>query len=165
MASLNHQIEVYRKELEKGIIPTTYRALLSYAKELKNYLEEKYPSYSLSSSIYQGQMDLTYFTFTPPELTERKLKIALAFMHETIQWEIWLVGVNKRMQVAYARLFRQQGWLFSPLNPVEKTVGSITEMILVEHPDYDNLESLTRTIEERTLQFIGEVQLFLANKR
>jgi len=162
--SLNQQIETYRKELERGTISKAYRALLSFAQELKTHLGQKYPSYTLSSSIYQGQMDLTYFTFTPPDLSERKLKIALAFIHEPIRWEIWLVGVNQKVQVAYAELFRKQGWLFSPLSPVEKTVSSITEKTLVAHPGYDNQESLTRSIEEGALQFIGEVQSFLADE-
>jgi len=164
MESLNQQIETYRKELEKGTIIQAYRGLLSFAKELKTHLEQKYPSYSFSAGMYQGQMDITYFTFTPPDLSERKLKIALAFIHETIRWEIWLVGVNQKVQVAYAQLFREQLWLFSPLKPVEKTVGSITEMTLVEHPDYENQESLIRSIEEGALQFIAEVQHFLAAK-
>ena len=109
-------------------------------------------------------MDLTYFTCTPPELIKRKLKIALAFMHESSQWEIWLVGVNQKEQRAYSELFREQGWHVSPLSPVEKTVGSITEKVLVEHPDYDNLELLTQEIETSALQFIGKVQSFLADK-
>lgn len=116
MESLSQQIASYRKELEKGTIAKAYRSLLSYVKDVKAYLQQKYPSYTFSSGIYQGQMDLTYFTFTPPDLVAKKLKVALAFMHESIRWEIWLVGFNQKMQVTYAEFFREHAWLLSPLS-------------------------------------------------
>ncbi len=164
METLNQQIALYKQELKRGAIPKAYRSLLSYAKELKTYLEKNYPAYTFSSGIYQGQMDLTYFTCTPPELSKRKLKIALAFMHESIQWEIWLVGVNQKVQRTYSELFKNHGWNLSPLSPVGETVGSITEKTLVESPDYDNQEALTLSIEEGALQFIEEVKSFLRDK-
>lgn len=91
MNSLKKQIEAYRKEMKRESIPNTYRTLLSYVRVLKNHLARHYPSYTLSSGIYQGEMDITYFTFTPPTLKEKKLKIALVFVHETIRWELWLL--------------------------------------------------------------------------
>ncbi len=165
METLNQQIEIYKQELKRGAIPNAYRGLLSYAKGLKTHLETNYPSFTFSSGINQGQMDLTYFTCTPPELIKRNLKIAVAFLHESIQWEIWLVGANQKVQRTYSELFREHGWNLSPLSPVEETVGSITEKTLVETPDYDDQQALTLSIEKSTLQFIGEVQDFLTNRQ
>jgi hypothetical protein len=45
--------------------------------------------------------------------------------------------------------------------PNKEGVDSIVEHILVENPDFSNLDTLTKQIEEGTLKFISEIEKFL----
>ena len=98
MASFQEHMNEYRKQLKKGAIKEAYRGLMEYFMGLKSYFKNKYPDYYVSGSIYQGYMDMTYFSFFPESLKRRKLKIAIVFIHDTCTFEVWLAGYNKKVQ-------------------------------------------------------------------
>ncbi|BDZ71906.1 DUF7000 family protein [Methanobacterium petrolearium] len=90
-------MQEYKNQLENGNIQEAYRGLMGYIRDLRIYFKNKYHEYSVSG-IYQGYMDMTYFSFTPESLMHRKLKIAIVFIHETFRFEVWLAGSNKKVQ-------------------------------------------------------------------
>ena len=67
---------------------------MTFISGLKTDLEKNYPNYVVSS-LYLGYMDMTYFAFRPSDLKNKKLKIALVFLHEQGRFEAWLGGSNK----------------------------------------------------------------------
>jgi len=73
MESLHEYINEYRKQLKKGAIQVAYKGLIEYIMGLKTHLRNKYPKHFVSGSIYQGYMDMTYFSFFPESLKHRKL--------------------------------------------------------------------------------------------
>ena len=162
MESFNKYISEYKKQIEKGDIVKAYRGLMCYIMDLRNYLSNRYTDYSVSGSLYFGYMDMTYFSFTPVDLRERKLKVALVFIHDKIRWEIWLAGNNKQIQANYSRLFQERGWNKYPISPSGKGVDSIIEYVLVDKPDFDDLDTLTAKIEAGALKFTRDIQNFLA---
>lgn len=163
MESLGRCIAEYKKQMEKGDIAKAYQGIMGYIMDLRAYLYDKYPEFSVPGNIYFGYMDMTYFSFTPAELKKRKLKIALVFVHGKFRWEIWLSGVNRQVQAEYARLFREQGWTQYPVSPAGKGVDSIIECTLAEEPNFDDPNALTAAIESGALRFIGDIQKFLAD--
>ena len=64
MGSFNEYMYEYRKQLEKGCIQEAYGGLMGYIMDLRIYFKNKYPQYFVSG-IYQGYMDMTYFSFSP----------------------------------------------------------------------------------------------------
>ena len=96
----------YKKQLEKGAIIEAYRGLMEYFNSLRLYFKKKYPDDSVSSSVYYGYMDMTYFSFFRKSLKHRKLKIAIVFLHEEFRFEVWLSATNKDAQRKYIKLFR-----------------------------------------------------------
>ena len=94
MASFKGSMSEYKKQIEKGAIQTAYKGLMEYLMGLKTYLKSRHPKFYVSSNIYFGYMDMTCFSFTPKSIKDRKLKIAIVFIHETFDFEIWLGGVN-----------------------------------------------------------------------
>jgi hypothetical protein len=64
----------YKKQLEKGTIQRAYQGLMDYIRWLRLHFENKYPDYSVSGSIYQGHMDMTYFAFFPQSLKLKKIE-------------------------------------------------------------------------------------------
>jgi hypothetical protein len=132
-------------------------------RSLRLHFKTKYPDYFVSGDIYQGYMDMTYFSFFPQSLKRRKLKIAIVFVHDTCRFEVWLGGYNKQIQAEYWKFVKESDWNTYRVPSSIKGIDSIVEYILVDSPDFSNLDTLTNQIEKGTLQFIKDVEEFLSN--
>jgi hypothetical protein len=107
-------------------------------------------------------MDMTYFSFFPESLKLRRLKVGIVFVHCKFRFEVWLFGYNKGVQARYWKLFRESGWNKYRIPSTIEGVDSIIEVILVENPDFGDLDILTKQIERGTLKFIEDVERFLS---
>ena len=134
MESLPDFINEYRKQLEKGAIQRAYQGLMKYIMDLRTQFSKKFPDFA-PGNIYRGYMDMTYFPIFPKSLKSRKLKIALVFIHETIRFEVWLVGYNKQIQTKYWKLFKETDCNRYCIPATVKGVDSIVEYTLVDNPD------------------------------
>jgi hypothetical protein len=162
LGSFHENMIEYRKQLDKGTIKEAYRELISFIMELRSYFEKKYPDYFVSGSVYYGYMDMTYFSFFPNSLKLRKLKVAIVFVHDTFRFEVWLAGYNKQVQTKSWKLFQERNWNKYRIPPTTKGVDSIIEYTLVDNPDFNDLDILTKQIENRTLKFIKDIENFLS---
>jgi len=161
MKPFHEYMKEYRKQMEKGNIKEAYRGLMEYIMELRTYFNKKYPDYFVSRSIYQGYMDMTYFSFIPESLKSKKLRIAIVFCYDTFRFEVWLAGYNKQIQIKYWKLFKESDWNKYRIPSTTKGVDSIVEFTVVENPDFRDLDTLTKQIERGTLKFIKDVEDFL----
>jgi hypothetical protein len=161
MESFDMYLNEYRKQLEKGAIQAAYQGLMEYIMGLRTHFKNKYPEYAVSGSIYYGYMDMTCFSIFPKSLKERQLKIALVFLHEAFRFEVWLSGKNKQVLTKYWKLFKESEWNKYKIVTPAKGVDSIVEYILVDNPDFSDLDALTKRIEQGTLKFIQDVERFL----
>jgi hypothetical protein len=59
-------------------------------------------------------------------------------------------------------MIKDSNWNTYHLAPPGKGVDSIVEYILVDNPDFADLEVLTQQIEKGTLKFIQDVESFLS---
>jgi DNA gyrase inhibitor GyrI/AraC-like DNA-binding protein len=152
----------YKRQIEIGDIPKAYQGLLAYMRGLRNYFIRNYPVGFIAGSLYSGEMTISYFPFTPVVLKEKKLKIAIVFNHQNLQFEIWLAGQNRQIQKKYWEIFNHSDWdkYHIPSSPNEGF--SIVDHILVEHPNFDDLEALTDQIETKAMEFIVEIQRLLS---
>ena len=161
MDSFNQYMEEYKKEMKKGTIRNAYKGLMEYIMDLRTHFKNNYPDYFVSG-LYYGYMDMTYFSFSPESLKDRKLKIAIVFIHEKARFEIWLSGQNKEIQRKYWKLFKEGKWEKYNVVPTIEGIDSIVEHILVPNPDFSDLEDLTKQIENETLMFIKDVEKYLS---
>jgi len=164
MESFHEYMNEYRKQLEKGAIQKAYKGLMEYIMDLRTHFQNKYPDYSVSGSIYQGYMDMTFFALSPKSFKDRHLKVAMVFLHETFRFEAWLTGYNKQVQSKYWKLFKESGWNKYRIVSPAKGVDSIIEHVLADNPDFSDLDALTKQIETGTLKFIKDVESFLSKK-
>jgi len=162
MGSFHESMDEYRRQLEKGEIQKAYKGLMEYILDLKTHFQKKYPDHTVSSTIYFGYMDMTYFSFFPGSLKDRRLKVAIVFLHEQFRFEVWLAGYNKQVQTRYWKLFKENNWNKYHLVPTPQGVDSILEDILVDDPDFSDPQALTRQIERGSLKFIRDVEGFLS---
>lgn len=162
METFHESMQEYKKQLMKGAIQEAYRGLMAYIMDLRTSFKNKYPEYFVSGSIYYGYMDMTYFSFIPESLKHRNLKIAIVFVHESFRFEVWLAGYNKTVQTEYWKLFKESDWDKYRLVSTTKGADAIIEHILVDDPDFSDLDALTGQIERETLMFISDVEAFLS---
>lgn len=154
MPSLNQYVKEYKKQLDKGDIKYAYQGLMQYMMNLRTQFQEQYPNHFVSSSIYQGQMNFTFFQFTPKALKDKKLKTIILLDHEKMSFEAWLCGVNKKVQREYWNIFKQVNWDKYHVPEDIKRIDSIIEYTLVKEPNFDDLDGLNGQIEKGTLEFI-----------
>ncbi len=105
---------------------------------------------------------MTYFALVPKSLKDRKLKIAIVFLHKEFRFEAWLSGVNKQVQGEYWKLFKDSNWDRYRLVPGIQGYDSIVESILVDDPDFCDPEGLTKMIDSSTMKFIADIDTFLS---
>lgn len=160
MDSLDEQIQEYRNQLQKGYLQKAYQGIMTFMSSLKTYLEKSYPDY-VSSGLYFGYMDMTYFAFTPSNLKKKKLKIAIVYLHEEGRFEAWLGGSNRKIQAQYIERLSDKNIGGYKLSQVLPGVDSIIESILVEQPDFNNLDGLKLEIERKTIEFINDITSLL----
>jgi len=103
---------------------------------------------------------MTYFAFFQNFLKTRKLKIAIVFVHEQFRFEVWLSASNKKVQTKYWNLVKEKNWNKYGIPSTTKWVDSIIEHVLVENPDFSDLDKLTKQLEDKTLNFIKDLNVF-----
>ena len=156
MESINESIKEYATQLSKGRIQKAYKGILTFMSEIRSYLESKYPDYT-AGNLYVGYMDMTYFAFTPVGLKNKKLKIAVVYLHEKGVFEVWLAGNNRKIQAEYIASMSSANIGKYKLSQVIPGIDSIIESTLVEEPDFDHPEALKRQIEKKTMAFVKDI--------
>ena len=160
MDSFNHCMEQYVAELKKGYIQKAYKGIMTFMTDLKTDLEGNYPDYA-ASALYFGYMDMTYFAFTPPELKNKNLKIAVVYLHGENMFECWLAGNNRKVQKEYHQYLSKKNLDKYTLSKIGSGVDSIIACSLVEKPDFNELENLKKQIEEKTMEFIKDMHTII----
>jgi len=162
MDLLNNDIKEYMIQLSKGQIQKAYKGIMVFMTGLRTYLEDRHPD-AITSALYFGYMDMTYFAFTTSGLRDRKLKIAIVYLHESGRFEVWLGGGNRKIQAEYIDLLSRKDIGSYKLSQVSPGVDSIIESTLVEHPDFDQPEELKKQIEKMVIEFIDDVTSILGD--
>ena len=162
MENLQESIEIYRRQLEEGAVQKAYLGLMEYIMGLRTHFMKQHPEYSISGSIYQGYMDMSYFSVVPGTLKPLKLKVAIVFVYETFRFEVWLAAANKRVQAQYWELIKESGWDKYSIPATIKGVDYIIDHVLVDSPDFSDLDALTKQIESGTLDFIKDIEDFVS---
>ncbi|MFC1951298.1 DUF7000 family protein [Chloroflexota bacterium] len=162
MESFAQYMNEYRNQLEEGHIKQAYAGLMQYIMDLRTHFAKKYSSYFVSGSIYQGYMDMTYFSFSPASLKNHKLKIAIVFVYDTFRFEVWLSGYNRSVQAQYLKLLNESNWNKYHVATTAKGTDSIIDHVLVDNPDFGDLNALTGQIESGALGFTRDIENFLS---
>jgi hypothetical protein len=106
-------------------------------------------------------MDMSYFAITPPELREKKLKIAIVYLHEPGRFDAWLGGNNRHIQAAIIEQLSKKNLGGYQLSQVQPGVDSIIETLLVAQPDFDQPDALEHQIETRVVEFAEHMMTLL----
>ena len=103
MKSLNELIEEYTQYLQQGEMQIAYKGILEFLGKLRAEFIKKHPDYDVSS-VYQGYMDMSYFSLSTKSLKDKGLKIAIVYLHEKGGFEVWLSARNRDIAKNYVSL-------------------------------------------------------------
>ena len=162
MKSLNECITEYRNQIAKGEIRIAYRGLIDFMIRLRNTIRDKYPLWPAPGNLYQGYMDMTYFPLSTDKLKDKKLKIAVVLIHETLRFEIWLSAVNKNIQSEYWEQLKGKDLKGYRMPSALKGSDSIIEHTLETSPDFGDPDSLIWHLVTGTERFINDVEVLIS---
>lgn len=154
--SMNDLIGDCTRLIRDGRIREAYRRILTFMSTLKTRLEKQHPHHGMGA-LYAGTMDMTCFSFTPPALRQRKLKIVLVYLHGENCFEAWLGGANRRIQAQWIQSL--SGKVAAPyhLSEVSPGVDSILALRLAPSPDFDHPGKLMNQLEETLFTFSNDM--------
>lgn len=155
MKDLNTYVEIYKEQLDKGDIQNAYAGLVKYMTRLGTILSKDLSDKYSFGGLLQGYMDYTYIYYSNDFLKNRKLKMGLVLNHTEMRFEIWLLGQTIPVQKKYWQHFKDTKW---NKDRVEMPQYSIAEVVLVESPDFNDLDALTKQIERKLLDITGKIQ-------
>ena len=156
MKTLNQLIGDYTCHLQQREIQLAYKGILEFIGKLRADFVKKYPHYD-TSSIYQGYMDMSYFSLSTKPLKDKGLKIAIVYLHEKGQFEVWLSARNRDIAKSYTSIVNSNisgdVSLFHDINNPD----AIIECILTPTPNFEDQSSLIDTIDQGVGKFMGAI--------
>src|SRR5690606_38854048 len=138
---LNNYVAAYKEQLIIGDIQKAYSELVKYVMKLKTVLSKNLSESYSFGNLFQGYMDYTYFYYSNDFSKKRKLKLGLVLNHPKMQFEIWLLGQIISIQEKYWKFFKTTAW---NKGRATKPEYSILEAVLIENPDFNDLDSLSQ---------------------
>lgn len=151
--NLNYFVAAYKELLKNGDIQVAYAELVKYVQKLKTaFSKDLGDTYSVGN-VFQGYMDYTYFYLSNDFLKDKKLKLGLVFNHNHVRFEAWLLGQTKDIQEKYWELLKNTKWI----NGSEMPQYSIFEVILVDNPDFNDLDTLTENIKNKLVSVAEDI--------
>jgi len=157
--SLNSRISAYKATLANGEFQQTYQDLVGVVQALRAEFSKKYKDEYSTANVLHGYVDFTYFYLQSDELKQKKLKLAIVLNHKNANFELWLLGQTKEVQVLYWRKLRGVKWVNEEAMPAY----SIFEVPLLSAPDFDNASKLSEAIHRQFEALSKEVFKTLAD--
>lgn len=158
MENLNKYVSIYKEQLNKGDILIAYNELVKFVMKLRTVFIKNLCDQYTFTGILHGYMDYTYFYYSNDFLKSKNLKLGLVLNHMEMRFEVWLLGNTKPIQKKYWELLKRTKW------NKDKTVMpkySILEAPLVENPDFNNLNALTKEIENGMIKVSDDILGYL----
>lgn len=154
MKNLSNYIAVYKKELEKEDIQKAYEGLVKFVMALKSHFSKDLSDEFFFGNTSLGYMDFTYFPFSNDFLREQKLRFGIVLNHKKVRFELWLMGRNSEIQKKYWDLLKVSQW-----NKDQATMPkySVMEVVLVENPDFNELDMLASKIKKEAILFTQDI--------
>jgi hypothetical protein len=155
MKTINGLIAAYTEQLKLGEIQIAYRGILEFMGKLRAEFIRKYPHYDVSN-IYQGYLDMSYFSLSTKPLKDQGLKIAIVYLHENGTFEVWLSARNRNLAKIHQSILnnlKEEINVFHDSNNQD----AIAECVLTRIPDFEDQLQLINTIDQGVEKFVSAI--------
>lgn len=156
--SLNSRIPAYKAAFSSGELQKTYQDLVGIVQNLRTEFAKKYKSEFSIAIVLHGYIDFTYFYLQNDYLKKKRLKLAIVFNHRNANFELWLLGQTKVVQILHWKKLREVKWVNKDAMPEY----SIFEAPLLVAPDFDSSTKLSDSIHSQFDTLSKEVFNILA---
>lgn len=160
MKTLNQLIDDYTQHVQQGEIQIAYKSIFDFFGKLRVEMIKKYPLYEIGS-IYQGYMDMTYFSLSTKRLKDKGLKFAIVYLHASRTFEVWFSARNREVAKNYGSLL---------INSIPDDIttfhddhnqDAIIECTLTSAPNFENQALLQDVIEHGVIKFVAAIDKLL----
>jgi len=156
MKTLNELIEGYTNHLKQGEIQIAYKGIFEFLGRLRAEFIKNHPEYDVSS-IYQGYMDMSYFALSTIALKAKGLKIAIVYLHEKGDFEVWLSARNRAIAKEYASILTRNFLDDTNVFHDSNNPDAIIECLLTAKPNFDDQSALIETIDQGVEKFVTTI--------
>ena len=156
MKTLNELIAEYTHHLQQGEIQIAYKGILEFIGKLRAEFIKKHPHYDVGG-IYQGYMDMSYFSLSTKSLKNKGLKIAVVYLHEKGAFEAWLSARNRDIAKGYTSILNSNIAGDINLFHDNSNPDAIIECILTLTPSFEDQSLLIETIEQAVEKFVKTI--------
>lgn len=153
MKTLNQLIKDYTSLLQQGEIQIAYKRILEFMGRLRADMMKRYPDYD-TGGVYQGYMDMSYFSLSTKRLKDKGLKIAIVYLHEKGDFEVWLSARNREIAKKYESVLNNNIASLIPVFHDANNQDAMIEATLTTTPDFEDQASLMNVLETGVEKFV-----------
>lgn len=162
MTSLNQRIDTYTEIVRKGEVQAAYRGIMEFMGQLRTTFLASDADIEVGGSLYQGYMDMTYFSLNTACLKDKGLKIAVVYLHDKKAFEAWLSARNRTIMSHYRALFDDAILAEVEVFHDEDNPDAVLECLLTGFPDFDHQNKLIAELISGTEAFIAAVEKIIS---
>jgi hypothetical protein len=150
-------INEYKEIIQTTNLQKGYQEFVKFFRYLRTCLEKEFDGYSFTGSIVENTMDYSYFQFTDDALKSKGLKIVVAFVHCGFSYEVWLSGMNRRVQSEYFEMLKGKPLQYT-LTADPNRIDYILKKTIDGELDYEHLDILISGMKTSIMEFIRDIK-------
>jgi len=140
----SNYINEYKKILQSTDLQKGYQEFVKFFRGFRTYLAENLSEYKFTGNIVENNMDYSYFQFSNDDFQSKGLKFVIAFTHNKFEYEIWLSGMNRKIQINYHSKLGKAKHKYT-MSPDPNRFDYILKEKLFDEVNYDDCEKLFDT--------------------
>lgn len=152
----SNYINEYKKILQSTNLQKGYQEFIKFFRGFRTYLARNLSEYKFTGNIVENNMDYSYFQFTNDELKSKGLKFVIAFTHNKFEYEIWLSGMNREIQINYHGKLSKTKHTYT-MSPDPNRFDYILKDKLFDEVNYDDCEKLFNTAKNNIQVFAKKI--------
>lgn len=149
-------IDEYKRLLQTTNLQKGYQEFVKSFRQLRTFLQKELPAYAFTGNIVENNMDYAYFQFTNEDLQSKGLKIVIVFVHSEFAYQIWLSGVNRKIQREYYEKLNNKSHPYTLTKNPERT-DYILKATLIGDWNALDVEEMQRAIKANAVDFINQM--------
>jgi hypothetical protein len=150
-------ISEYKRLIQTTNLQKGYQEFVKFFRQLRTFLQNELPEYAFTGNIVENNMDYSYFQFTDEYLKSKGLKIVIAFVHADFDFQIWLSGMNRKIQSEQYEILKSKQHPFALTENPNKT-DYILKMKLIDDCNYNDVEGQFIIMKDNTVGFIRDIK-------
>lgn len=158
--SLSQSIEDYTRAVSAGGFPRAYRGILAALTAFQTAWKQSHPA-DAAGALYPGYLDMSFVSFAPESLRQKRLKISLVYLHAEGVFNLWLAAGNRAIQAETSAALRGKQIGPYELSVLKPGVDAIIALDLPKPYAFDDPQRLTQSLMRAAEAFAADMVALL----